>query len=131
MREDSPEGRSIRVRDQTTADMIERHGWEVQGVEQAGGWVYTVGLVGRGLPELLLTGVPHQGRGVKILNDVARWMIEHDRPPRPGERVTVTGEAFTVTDQEPDARQLPQAAHWWGNRLRALRVVPVEPAAVG
>src|SRR5450631_2057031 len=54
--------------------LITRLGWAVQGVERDRihpPWAYTVGLTPRGLPELVVTGLPlRQATG--LLNGVAR-----------------------------------------------------------
>jgi hypothetical protein len=56
--------------------IIREHGWMIQGVfptanDPCVGFSYTVGLTAAGLPELVISGLPHETGGA-ILNDAAR-----------------------------------------------------------
>src|ERR1039458_8154788 len=66
--------------------LIARFGWWVQGVERDRihpPWAYTVGLAPRGLPELVVTGLPLR-RATGLLNGVAAHAV-HASAPTPGE----------------------------------------------
>ena len=87
-------------------DLIEWHGWAVQGVERDRlhpPWAYTVGLTLAGLPELVATGMSIT-RAAELLNDVAEHVL-HATPPRPGEQIMLEGgpliEIVAVSEPAP------------------------------
>ncbi len=53
-------------------------------------FAYTIGLHERGLPELLVTGMPPE-RANLVLNTVAEYLVDGGRPV-PGERMLIGGE---------------------------------------
>lgn len=60
--------------------LVDKHGWAVQGVGadvEAGvpGFAYTVGLAKKGLPELIVLGLPMDA-AQPILNTLARRMVD-------------------------------------------------------
>lgn len=71
----------------TVAAQIDEHGWMLQGVfgdKAEDAFTYTVGLTGRGLPELWLgTLSPQQAGGV--LNAAAQRLVDGDLRLEPGE----------------------------------------------
>ena len=103
--------------------IIDTHGWAVQYVEsEHRPFAYTVGLHERGLPELLVTGLP-PSRAVEILNTVAAYLVDGGRPV-PGDLVTIAdGPSLEVVQvQHPDAHLLVAIA-LYGDGVRALQVV--------
>src|SRR5262249_52869691 len=67
---------------------IRIHGWAVQGVEDDRlPYAYTIGLHDRGLPELLVTGLPPEG-AAGLLNDVAGAAVD-GRDLAPGAHIAV------------------------------------------
>lgn len=71
-------------------DIIRRHGWAVQAVEDhRAPFSYTIGLHHRGLPEMLVTGLPPE-RAAQLLNDAADGVLKQGMPP-PGTRLTLLG----------------------------------------
>jgi hypothetical protein len=120
----SPEALSFQRRDEQTARMIKKYGWEVQGVENSGGWAYTVGLVDKGRPELLLLGVNPQSLACGLLNRLAQKMVALDRDLVPGECFRVEDQQVHVLDTVPQPGATPQAVRWYGNRLRVVEVGP-------
>jgi hypothetical protein len=106
--------------------LIDRHGWAVQGVERDRihpPWAYTVGLTGRGKPELVLTGLPLP-MAASLLNEIATHVLRAAEDPVPGEQTALRGgpliEIVKVT--EPTAH-LELAIEMYGTRVRALQVV--------
>ncbi|MFC7674717.1 DUF4262 domain-containing protein [Mycolicibacterium sp. GCM10028919] len=71
-------------------DIIRRHGWAVQAVEDhRAPFSYTIGLHRHGLPEMLVTGLSPE-RAAQLLNDAADGVLVHGMPP-PGTRLTLLG----------------------------------------
>jgi len=106
-------------------DLIEWHGWAVQGVERDRlhpPWAYTVGLTLAGLPELGATGMSIT-RVAELLYDVAEHVL-HATPPRPGEQIMLEGGPLIeiVAVSEP-AVHLVNAVELYGPRIRALQIV--------
>lgn len=104
--------------------LIDRHGWAVQGVEGdriRPPWAYTVGLTAFGLPELVVTGMPH-GRSANLLNGVADH-ITHADLPGPGDRVALDGgpDVEFVALTQADAH-LYVAVAFYGPDVRGLQI---------
>jgi hypothetical protein len=99
------------------------HGWAVQYVEDdRRPYAYTVGLHERGLPELLVTGVPPQ-RAVQLLNAVAEYVVNGGRPT-PGHRISLPdGTLMEVVQVEHPDAHMNVAAAFYGSDLRALQLV--------
>jgi hypothetical protein len=104
-------------------EKVQENGWIVQFVEgDRTPFAYTIGLHPRGLPELLVTGMPPQ-RANLVLNSVAQYLLDGGRPV-PGERMLVGGELLLdfVQVQHPSAH-LKFAVAFYGTGLQALQVV--------
>ena len=101
---------------------VQRNGWVVQFVTDRTPFAYTIGLHPRGLPELLVTGMPPQ-RATQVLNSVAQYLVGGGKPV-PGERILIGGELLldVVQVQHPDAH-LKFAVAFYGADLRALQLV--------
>ena len=100
---------------------VQENGWVVQFVSDRTPFAYTIGLHPRGLPELLVTGMPPE-RARLVLDSVAQYLVEGGRPV-PGERMLIGGELLLdfVQVQHPDAH-LKFAVSIYGP-LRALQLV--------
>lgn len=106
---------------QVVLPIIERAGWMVQYVEPErvrAPLAYTVGLTERGLPELVVTGLPPQ-ESAKLLNAVA----ESGQSLGEGQRVAVGLHAMEVVRLAEPAVHLVVAAGLYGERLSALQLV--------
>jgi Domain of unknown function (DUF4262) len=100
---------------------VQENGWIVQYVTDRTPFAYTIGLHERGLPELMVTGMPPQ-RARLVLNSVAEYLVNGGRPV-PGERMLIGGELLLdfVQVQHPDAH-LKFAVSIYGP-LQALQLV--------
>ena len=108
--------------DQLRSNMVE-HGWAIQYVEDnRTPYAYTIGLHGRGLPELLVTGVSPQ-RAVRVLNGVARIALR-DAAPTPGARIQLPAGPLIefVAIDHPDAH-MDMAVAFYGVEFSALQLV--------
>jgi len=94
---------------------VQENGWVVQVVTGRPLFAYTIGLHQRGLPELLVTGMPPE-RARLVLNSVAHYLVGGGRP--------VPGELLLdfVQVQHPSAH-LKFTAMFYGADLRALQLV--------
>jgi hypothetical protein len=104
-------------------EKVKQNGYVVQLVESdSRPFAYTIGLHERGLPELLVTGMPPQ-RANLVLNTVAHYLLKGGRPV-PGEQMFIGGELLLdfVQVQNPIAH-LKFALSICGSELRALQVV--------
>lgn len=87
---------------QTCLDIINRHGWMVEGVfgtDSLPGpsYAYTVGLSAHGFPELCMAGLPHETLQM-LLNDVAKRVYDTNRRYIHGEVLDdVLGGGYKVT----------------------------------
>ncbi len=103
---------------------VDKHGWAVQYVEDdRTPYAYTIGLHERGLPELLVTGLPPQA-AARILNSVAAYVIDGGRPV-PGEWISMPdGSALAVVQvQHPDVHMNVAVALYGRRKLHALQLV--------
>lgn len=83
---------------------IEDHRWAVQFVEcDKRPFAYTVGLHERGLPELLVTGMPAQ-TSAKLLNVTGQGMVDDGMVLRPAEHIDCGGRFLleVVEVEHPD-----------------------------
>jgi Domain of unknown function (DUF4262) len=105
--------------------LIARYGWSVQAVERHRihpPWAYTAGLTPRGLPELVVTGMP-LAQATELLNVVAAHVV-HASTPAPGERITLDGRPLVeIVEVAVPAAHLQVAADLYGPSVRALQVV--------
>ena len=106
-------------------DLIDCHGWAVQGVERdriRPPWAYTVGLTRRGKPELVVTGLP-LGRATQLLNGVASHVM-HAAAPWPGEQIPLNdGPLIEIVEVTEPAVHLGVATEFYGPGIRALQLV--------
>ncbi len=103
--------------------LVEKLGWIVQFVEdQRTPYAYTVGLHKRGLPELLVTGLP-PGAANYMLRSVGEYLVSGGKPV-PGERILIGDELLldVVQVEHPDAH-MNVAVAFYGPGLRALQLV--------
>ncbi|WP_428341680.1 DUF4262 domain-containing protein [Mycobacterium sp.] len=103
-------------------EKVKENGWIVQYVSGHMSFAYTIGLHERGLPELLVTGMPPE-RANLVLTTVGEYLLKGGRPV-PGERMLIGGELLLdfVQVQHPSAH-LKFAANFYGPDLRALQLV--------
>lgn len=103
-------------------DMVDKRGWVVQYVESdRRPYAYTVGLHPRGLPELLVTGLPPQPTA-RLINGVAGYLLDGGKPI-PGELIsTPDGLTEVVQVRHPEAH-MNVAVAFYGPELRALQLV--------
>jgi hypothetical protein len=104
-------------------EKVKENGWTAQFVQHDRmPFAYTIGLHERGLPELLVTGMPPE-RANLVLNSVADYLLRGGRPV-PGERMLIGGELLLdfVQVQHPIAH-LKFAYSIYGPDLRALQLV--------
>lgn len=72
---DNPQG-TIDDYLQILREIVRDHGWAVQFVESGQRpFAYTIGLHDKGLPELLITGLPPQN-SARLLNSIAHQIVE-------------------------------------------------------
>ncbi|GGU51270.1 DUF4262 domain-containing protein [Lentzea flava] len=104
---------------------IDARGWAVQVVERDRAhppWAYTVGLTLRGLPELVVTGMPVLEAG-RLLDDTAEHLA-HSCVPSPGRRFALEGGPLleVVRVARPWAHLLV-SARLFGEGIEALQLV--------
>ena len=104
-------------------EKVKENGWTAQFIQDdRKPFAYTIGLHERGLPELLVTGMPPE-RANLVLDTVAQYLVRGGRPV-PGERMLIGGELLLefVQVQHPIAH-LKFAYSIYGPDLRALQLV--------
>lgn len=107
--------------------LVKRHGWAVQHVLASGAgevdYAYTVGLTGRGLPELVIFGLGHDAAR-SVLNAVAGRLVAGEQVEAPARlRGVVKGYDVTVMTVT-DFQLLPLAFKVAGvPSIRALQIV--------
>jgi hypothetical protein len=103
-------------------ERVKENGWTAQFIQGPMPFAYTIGLHERGLPELLVTGMPPE-RANLVLDTVAKYLVRGGRPV-PGERMLIGGELLLefVQVQHPVAH-LKFAYSIYGPGLRALQLV--------
>jgi hypothetical protein len=106
-------------------ELIDCHGWAVQGVQRDRvhpPWAYTVGLTANDRPELVVTGMP-LSRAAELLDNVAAHVL-HDEAPRPGERIPlIGGPLIEIVEVTEPAAHLLNAVEFYGPGIRALQLV--------
>jgi hypothetical protein len=119
---DNPNGTTEDYLDELRAS-IALHGWVVQGVEDDRlPFVHTIGLHHRGLPELLVTGLP-QDRAAHLLNDVAVAAVG-GRVFEPGSHIAVgDGPLLEIVEVDHPDAHLNFAVALGGPDIRALQLV--------
>lgn len=109
------------------ARLMDEFGWALQFVTDTGPrppWAYTVGLTRRGLPELVITGLPPTAAG-GFLNDHACFLAHQGRRLDPGMiRRLDTGRRLEVVElAHPDLHLTTVRDLFPGEPLRALQLV--------
>ena len=106
-------------------ELIDCHGWAVQGVQRDRihpPWAYTVGLTLNSRPELVVTGMP-LARATELLDDVASHVLHADAP-RPGEQIPlIGGPLIEIVEVAEPAAHLLTAVEFYGPGIRALQLV--------
>ncbi|MBU9763038.1 DUF4262 domain-containing protein [Mycobacterium sp. TNTM28] len=104
--------------------MIEDHGWAVQFVESENRpFAYTVGLHDRGLPELLITGLPPDV-STRVLNSLAHMIVDDGIVLGPAMHIDYQDRFLieVVEVENPDVH-LKFAIGLFGPQVRALQLV--------
>jgi Domain of unknown function (DUF4262) len=113
-----------RITSTNCGETIREHGWAVQFVEDEGRpFAYAIGLHHRGLPELLMTGLPPLTAN-RLLNSIAHMMVDDGTVLAPAMHIDHQGEFLleVVEVEHPDAH-LKFAVARCGPRVRALQLV--------
>lgn len=101
--------------------VVERCGWAVQAVGGQGRrppFAYTVGLTGRGRPELVVSG-----KSPSAAHDLLEAVLAGD-PPRAGRRYDLpVGPSLQVVEVTWPARRLVVATALYGDRVTAVQLV--------
>ncbi len=103
---------------------IHSHGWAVQFVESENRpFAYTIGLHDRGLPELLITGLPAT-TSARLLNSIAQGLVEDATALRPAMRIEYQDKLLieVVEVEHPDVH-LKFAVGIYGPEVRAFQLV--------
>lgn len=113
---------------ETRAKIAER-GWTVIAVfptaqDQGPSFAYTVGLSGKGLPELAIYGL-HGQVAHSLLNEVARRMVESGVPLQTGDQIegVLVDDVALVAMEMTDARDLNLVRECYGAVAAAVQVV--------
>ena len=108
----------------TLRSTIADHGWAVQFVEsERRPFAYTIGLHGRGIPELLITGLPPH-TSMRLLNSIAHQIVEDGVVLQPAMHIDYQDEFLleVIEVDHPDVH-LKFAVGLFGSRIRALQLV--------
>lgn len=104
--------------------IIASHGWAVQFVEgERRPFAYTIGLHAKGLPELLITGLPAL-TSARLLNSIAHDMVDDGTTLQPAFHIDFQDEFLleVVEVDHPDVH-LTFAAKICGPSIRAFQLV--------
>lgn len=105
-------------------EIIRVHGWAIQFIEDdKRPFAYTVGLHERGLPELLITGLPPQVVD-PVLNSLAHRIVDEGTELEPAMHIDYEDRFLieVVEVEHPDVHLL-DAVNLYGPRIRALQLV--------
>jgi hypothetical protein len=105
-------------------ETIRGHGWAVQFVESdRRPFAYTIGLHDRGLPELLICGLPPD-IATRVLNSIAHMIVDDGTVLAPAMHIDYQDRFLieVVEVQHPDVH-LKFAVRLCGPRVRALQLV--------
>ncbi len=106
-------------------ELIDCHGWAVQGVERDGmrpPWAYTVGLTRYRRPELVITGMG-LARATEVLNGMAAH-LSHAEAPDPGTQASLLdGPLVEIVRVDAPWAHLNMAVRFYGRRIRGLQLV--------
>lgn len=113
-------------------ERVREYGWCVQGVLGTGNrppWAYTLGLLGHGLPELVVTGLaPHPAAA--LLTEAAERALTGG-PPEPGERLALRGHpALEAVALAAPAAHLHFTVALYGPEIHAIQLVYADSAGV-
>lgn len=105
--------------------IIREYGWMVQavfGTEDDPGpdFAYTIGLTGAGLPELVITGFPHE-MAAEILNAYARRHVRDEI--RPGDEVQVAPSQVKLRAVAAPGTEAGTAFALYGDRCRFVQLL--------
>ena len=109
---------------QILRDIVRDHGWAVQFVEsEQRPFAYTIGLHDKGLPELLITGLPPKN-SARLLNSIAHQIVDDGVALRPAMHIDDQNEFLleVVEVDHPDVH-LKFAAALCGPQIRAVQLV--------
>lgn len=112
------------------ADLLDRFGWMVQGVEAEdvhAGFAYTVGLTAHTLPEFVVHGLDLE-RATQLLNDLASDHVGHAVRMKAGDHFYDGITWFRLENVARPADELFTAVEFFGSAVRALTLVPCDPA---
>lgn len=120
---DNPDGTTEEYLDVLRAT-IREHGWAVQYVESENRpFAYTVGLHGRGLPELLMTGLPAD-TACRVLNSIAHMIVDDGTVLAPAMHIDYKDRfLIEVVEVEHPEVHLKFTVALFGPRVRALQLV--------
>lgn len=109
---------------------IDKHGWAILGVfpteKDPGPWfTYTIGLTGKGLPELIMVGLSN-GQAAPLLNDAAEQLVKGEL--QIGEPIGTLLQDLPAMLIEVDAKGMEKhplnaAKAQYGEQIRALQLV--------
>lgn len=122
---DHPEATAADYHRDVVLPTIERRGWFVQGVggsRRHAPFAYTVGLTLAGLPELVVTGLPHE-RAAVLLNGVPGHWLHTDPLPVAGLQLDWLGRRLEVVDLPTPSAHLFVADDLYGEQVRAQQLV--------
>jgi hypothetical protein len=108
--------------------IVRRRGWAIQFIEsEQQPFAYTIGLHEKGLPELLLTGLPPE-TSARLLNSIVAQIVNNSTLLRPAMHIDYQGEFLleVVEVDHPDAH-LKFAVAIYGP-IRALQLVWTDKA---
>ena len=114
---------------QILREIIRGHGWAVQFVEsEQRPFAYTIGLHDKGLPELLITGLPPR-TSARLLNSIAHQIFEDGVVLHPAMHIDFQSEFFleVVEVEHPDVH-LKFAIGLYGREVRAHQLVWTDDA---
>ena len=120
---DNPDGTVEDYLDSLRAT-IDDHGWVVQFVEdERRPFAYTIGLHLRGLPELLITGLPAR-TSARLLNSIAHMVVDDGTTLQPAMHIDYQNEFLleVVEVEHPDVH-LTFAIRLCGPEIRAYQLV--------
>lgn len=108
-------------------DKVAKHGWGVVGVfptpgDPGPGFAYTVGLSEKGLPELVMYGLPTEVAH-DIVNMVAKSMVDKESAPPVGEPIYGVASAPLMPIGLKDATDLSMVCSLYGSVASAIQLV--------
>jgi len=120
---DNPDGTTEEYLEYLRATVLD-HGWAVQYVQsEKRPFAYTVGLHGRGLPELLMTGLSADV-SCRVLNSIAHMVVDDGTVLAPAMHIDYEDRFLieVVEVEHPDVH-MRYAVDLFGPKIRALQLV--------